>query len=90
MAQILLADKDDGMAFLAKRLKQKNPKVVEETYQYYAKIFSFPPRVQQEAVPKFVWNRLRRMVLTRVAGVCPSARRPPIPAFVADAGVSNS
>ena len=40
-------NKDKGLAVLAKRLQQKNPKAVEETYQYYAASFSFPTRVSQ-------------------------------------------
>jgi hypothetical protein len=32
---------------LSKRLRQKNPKALEETYQYFAKKFSFPTRVSQ-------------------------------------------
>jgi len=43
-------NKDKGLAVLAKRLQQKNPKAVEETYQYYATSFSFPTRVSQQGL----------------------------------------
>ena len=43
-------NKDKGLAVLAKRLQQKNPKAVEETYQYYASSFSFPTRVSQQGL----------------------------------------
>lgn len=39
--------KQQGMAIYAKRLKQQNPKVLEDTYQYYAGKFSLPPRVSR-------------------------------------------
>ena len=38
-------DKEKGLVVLTKRLRLKNPKGVEETYQYFAKKFSFPTRV---------------------------------------------
>ena len=40
-------DKEKGIALLRSRLKQDNPKAVEETYQYFAPQFSFPTRVSQ-------------------------------------------
>ncbi len=40
----------EGLAIYSQRLKQKNPKVMEETYQYYATAFSFPPRVSHEGL----------------------------------------
>ncbi|MGH7926365.1 MAG: ABC transporter substrate-binding protein [Candidatus Binatia bacterium] len=40
-------DKEKGMAILRSRLKQDNPKALEETYKYYAPKFSFPTRVSQ-------------------------------------------
>jgi ABC-type nitrate/sulfonate/bicarbonate transport system substrate-binding protein len=38
-------NKDKGLAVLAKRLRLKDPKAIEETYQYFANKFSFPTRV---------------------------------------------
>ena len=40
----LVNNKDKGLAVLAKRLRLKNPKGIEETYQYFARKFSFPTR----------------------------------------------
>ena len=45
-----MTKKEMGMAVLAKRLRFKNPKGIEETYDYFAKSFSFPPRVSHEGV----------------------------------------
>lgn len=42
--------KDKGLAVLAKRLQQKNPKALEETYQYFASSFSFPTRVSHQGL----------------------------------------
>jgi ABC-type nitrate/sulfonate/bicarbonate transport system substrate-binding protein len=43
-------NKEKGLAVLSKRLRQKNPKAVEETYQYFARRFSFPTRVSQDGL----------------------------------------
>ena len=43
-------NKEKGLVVLAKRLQQKNPKAVEETYQYFATSFSFPTRVSQQGL----------------------------------------
>jgi len=40
-------NKDKGIAVLARWLRSKNSKTLEETYQYFAKKFSFPTRVSQ-------------------------------------------
>src|SRR4029077_15909963 len=40
-------NKDKGTAVLAKWLRSRNSKTIEETYQYFAKKFSFPTRVSQ-------------------------------------------
>jgi len=40
-----MSSKEKGLAVLSKRLRQKNPKAIEETYQYFAKRFSFPTRI---------------------------------------------
>jgi NitT/TauT family transport system substrate-binding protein len=42
--------KDKGLAVLSKRLRFKNPKGLEETYDYFAKSFAFPTRVSQEGL----------------------------------------
>jgi NitT/TauT family transport system substrate-binding protein len=45
-----LNSKDKALAVLSKRLQQKNPKAVEETYQYVATSFSFPTRVSHQGL----------------------------------------
>jgi NitT/TauT family transport system substrate-binding protein len=44
---LFINNKEKGLSVLSKRLRQKNPKALEETYQYFAKKFSFPTRVSQ-------------------------------------------
>jgi NitT/TauT family transport system substrate-binding protein len=46
----LLNDKQKAIAVLTKRLQQKNPKAVEETYDYIATSFSFPTRIAHQGV----------------------------------------
>jgi len=43
----LLNSKEKATAVLSKWLQQKNPKAIEETYQYIATSFSFPTRIAQ-------------------------------------------
>src|SRR4029450_8329869 len=45
-----MTNKEKALAIYNKRMKQKNPAVVEETYQYFAANFSFPPRVSHEGM----------------------------------------
>jgi ABC-type nitrate/sulfonate/bicarbonate transport system substrate-binding protein len=45
-----MTNKDRGVALLTQRMKQKNPAVVEETYQYFASTFSSPPRMAHEGM----------------------------------------
>jgi len=45
-----MTNKNKGMAMLTQRMKQKNPAVVEETYQYFNSMFSSPPRMSQEGM----------------------------------------
>jgi len=42
--------REKGVAMLTQRMKQKNPSVVEETYQYFASTFSSPPRMSHEGM----------------------------------------
>jgi NitT/TauT family transport system substrate-binding protein len=46
----LLNNKEKATAVLTKRLQQKNPKAVEETYQYIAASFSFPTRIAPQGI----------------------------------------
>jgi len=45
-----MTQKQQALAVYAKRLKQQNPKVVEDTYLYYAGKFSLPPRVGRDGM----------------------------------------
>ena len=45
-----MTNKEKGVALLTQRMKQKNPAVVEETYQYFASTFSSPPRMSHEGM----------------------------------------
>jgi len=47
---LFINNKEKGLAVLSKRLRQKNPKGIEETYQYFARKFSFPTRVSQDGL----------------------------------------
>jgi ABC-type nitrate/sulfonate/bicarbonate transport system substrate-binding protein len=42
-----MTNKARALAVLSKRLRSKNPKAIDETYQYFAGKFSFPTRVSQ-------------------------------------------
>jgi NitT/TauT family transport system substrate-binding protein len=46
----LLVSRDKALPMLAQRMQQKNPKAVEETYQYVAPSFSFPTRVSHQGL----------------------------------------
>jgi NitT/TauT family transport system substrate-binding protein len=43
-------DKEQSMGVYAKRLKQQDRQIIEETYQYYAPRFSFPPRIDRGGI----------------------------------------
>ena len=45
-----MTSKAKGVAMLTQRMKQKNPAVVEETYQYFASTFSSPPRMSHDGM----------------------------------------
>jgi ABC-type nitrate/sulfonate/bicarbonate transport system substrate-binding protein len=45
-----LNSSEKARAVLSKRLQQKNPKAIEETYQYFATSFSFPTRVSHQGL----------------------------------------
>ena len=45
-----ITNKEKAMAIYNQRMKQRNPAVVEETYQYFAPSFSFPPRGSDEGM----------------------------------------
>lgn len=43
-------DKEKGISVYQKRLKQDNPKALEQTYRYFASKFSFPIRISQNGM----------------------------------------
>ena len=45
-----MTNKEKGVAVLSKWLRFKNPKSVEETYNYFGKSFSFPTRVSHDGL----------------------------------------
>ena len=45
-----MTQKERSVAMLTQRMKQKNPAVVDETYQYFASTFSSPPRMSHEGM----------------------------------------
>lgn len=45
-----IANKEKSTTMYSQRMKQKNPAVVDETYQYFATSFSFPPRVSHQGM----------------------------------------
>jgi len=47
---VFKTDKTKGSAVYTKRLKQQDAKVIEETYDYFAPKFSFPPRVDRDGI----------------------------------------
>ena len=60
-----MTNKEKSLAMYNQRLKQKNPSVVEETYQYFAATFSFPPRVSHDGM---------RIVMEMIAQRTPGAK----------------
>ena len=47
---VFIHNKEKAMAIYQKRLKQDNPKALEQTYQYFASKFSFPIRVSRNGM----------------------------------------
>ena len=45
-----MTNTEKALAITNQRLKLKNTALLEEAYQFYAPIFSFPPRVSREGV----------------------------------------
>jgi ABC-type nitrate/sulfonate/bicarbonate transport system substrate-binding protein len=60
-----MTNREKALAMYNPRLKQKNPSVVEETYQYFATTFSFPPRVSHDGL---------RIALEMIAQRTPGAK----------------
>lgn len=49
-----MTQREKALAVYAKRLRQQNPKVLEETYRYYAGRFSLPPRLERAGLQNAV------------------------------------
>jgi ABC-type nitrate/sulfonate/bicarbonate transport systems, periplasmic components len=45
-----MTNREKGLAVLSKRLRFKNPKGLEETYDYFARSFAMPTRVSQDGL----------------------------------------
>jgi ABC-type nitrate/sulfonate/bicarbonate transport system substrate-binding protein len=60
-----ITNKEKALAISNQRLKLKNTALVEEAYQFYGPIFSFPPRVSYEGL---------RVVLEMIAQRNPGAK----------------
>jgi ABC-type nitrate/sulfonate/bicarbonate transport system substrate-binding protein len=60
-----VTNREKALSITNQRLKQKNLALVEEAYQFYAPIFSFPPRVSHDGV---------RVVLEMMAQRNPGAK----------------
>jgi ABC-type nitrate/sulfonate/bicarbonate transport system substrate-binding protein len=60
-----VTNKEKALSITNQRLKQKNTALVEEAYQFYAPIFSFPPRASHDGV---------RVVLEMMAQRSPRAK----------------
>ena len=58
----LLNSKEKATAVLAKWLQQKNPKAIEETYQYIATSFSFPTRIAPQGIAQYAWTWWRKKI----------------------------
>jgi ABC-type nitrate/sulfonate/bicarbonate transport system substrate-binding protein len=60
-----VTNREKALSITNQRLKQKNLALVDEAYQFYAPIFSFPPRVSHDGV---------RVVLEMMAQRNPGAK----------------
>jgi hypothetical protein len=45
-----MTSREKGLTVLSKRLRFKDPKGLEETYDYFAKSFAMPTRISQEGL----------------------------------------
>src|SRR5215510_15635918 len=60
-----ITNREKALAITNQRLKQKNTALVDEAYQFYGPLFSFPPRVSHEGV---------RVVLEMIAQRSPGTK----------------
>ena len=61
-----MTNKERAVAILSKRLRFKNPKGIEETYQYFAQKFSFPTRVSPSGLRNILELLSQRTPTTKI------------------------
>ena len=61
-----MTHKERAVAILSKRLRFKNPKGIEETYQYFARKFSFPTRVSPSGLRNILELLSQRTPTTKI------------------------
>jgi ABC-type nitrate/sulfonate/bicarbonate transport system substrate-binding protein len=61
-----MTNKDRAVAILSKRLRFKNPKAIDETYQYFARKFSFPTRVSPSGLRNILDLLSQRTPTTKI------------------------
>jgi len=59
-------NKERALAILSKRLRFKNPKGIDETYQYFARKFSFPTRVSPSGLRNILELLSQRTPTTKI------------------------
>jgi NitT/TauT family transport system substrate-binding protein len=60
-----ITNKEKALAVYNQRMKQKNTALLEEAYQYFAPVFSFPPRVSHEGVRVVLESLAQRTSATK-------------------------
>ncbi len=61
-----ITNKEKALAVYNQRMKQKNTALLEETYHYFAPVFSFPPRVSNEGVRVVLESLTQRTSATKL------------------------
>lgn len=61
-----MTNKERALAILSKRLRFKNPKGIDETYQYFARKFSFPTRVSPAGLRNILELLSQRTPITKI------------------------
>ena len=61
-----MTNKERALAILSKRLRFKNPKGIDETYQYFARKFSFPTRVSPAGLRNILELLSQRTPTTKI------------------------
>jgi hypothetical protein len=61
-----ITNREKALAITNQRLKLKNSALVEEAYQFYGPIFSFPPRVSHDGVRIVLESLAQRSPATKL------------------------